>query len=86
MSAQLIKDHLMSNRDYYRDLYDTFELSVRKTLKSQNNSIFHDDIDKQRDENFKRIIIDNTTSFLACDSESVIILLEDLNLKEYLNL
>lgn len=86
MSAQPIKEHLIANRDYYRDLYYTFELPIRKQLAKDNNVLFHPDITEQRDENFKRIIVNYTTNSLACDSESVIILLEDLNLKEYLDL
>lgn len=81
MNDTLIQ-YLIDNHQYFREKYKDL-LCEKKSIKAKEHVVFHDDIDLE----FKSVVIRSMSGEIAlatgADMESIMIVLEDMNIMEF---
>lgn len=78
-----IKDYLIANQEHFKKL--TENSRIRKEYLLSIDSLFTEEIIIHYNNNIQSIIVDELTKNLAVDFESVIVVLESIDLNEYLS-
>lgn len=76
--------YLLHNQLFFKKKFDSLIKFRTSLMKDSNLSLFSDDINKQFKDISKKGIVDEVTSRLAVPAEEVLVVLEDMNLDEYL--
>lgn len=74
---------LMYNQEHFKNRVAPFK-SQKETLLNNEDSSFHEEIKEQYESFVRKMIVDEVTGHLAISTEDAIIMIEDLNLNEYL--
>ncbi len=80
----LIVDYLIDNKDYYKSQFMICE-QQKNLLISNENFILRNDINKQYKNFIISQIVDDVSRRLAVPIEDIIIILESIDLNNYLN-
>jgi hypothetical protein len=79
-----VLDYLAMNKDHYKDLlFDDF-VSLNDMLQDESLKLFWDDIRDQFEMNARYIIITDLLPKFDIETVDLWILVEDINIKEYL--
>ena len=73
----------MYNQEHFKNRVAPFK-SQKETLLNNEDSSFHEEIKEQYESFVRKMIVDEVTGHLAISTEDAIIMIEDLNLNEYL--
>lgn len=76
-------EYLIDNKDYFKDKYKD-KIDRLDKAKETNDNVFHEEIDKQFRSVIIRSMVDELSSYSGADAETILIVLEDMNLTEYL--
>lgn len=76
--------HLIHNQQYYKDMITPYT-KRRDNFLIINDKVFHDDINNQYWDMVKSVIASDLNFSLAVSYEDAIVVLEEINLKEYLD-
>lgn len=80
---ETIKEYVLNNKEKYKDLIKDDSAKLRFLLK-QEDVIFHPVIVVEFINKTKSLIAEDICKNIACNSESAMIELEDMNLLEFL--
>ncbi len=83
MTNDLIKDYLINNKEHLMKLTQPMRY-IKSNLLKKYPEVFSDYIKEQYFELTKSIIIQDITKALAVSTEDVILVLEEINVEEYL--
>lgn len=76
---------LLYNQEHFKSLVEPFKTRREAHLKQEDSS-FHEEIREQYDAFVRSLIVDEITNNLAISTEDAMIMVEDLNLNEYLGI
>lgn len=80
---QGVVHYLIANQEHVKEKIKPFT-EQKKTFLEQNGNLFEEEIDKQYEDIVRSTIGDEITAKLGIPLEDVLIVLENLNVKEYL--
>lgn len=78
-----IQEYLIENKDRFKQ-ENSYRFDLRNQLYKTENRVFHDDIKNNCDTIIRMNICDDVCENLGVDYESVYVILEDINMEEYL--
>lgn len=82
MREQII-EYLVKNKEHFKESHQWL-VDEKMKLFGIHSPLFHDDIEKEHNEMLNSLIITEVSASLGADYESICVVLEDLNLKEFL--
>lgn len=83
MDKQDVIDYLVYNKEMIQELVEPFD-QMKKLIEDTTPKELWDDVKQEYDWEVKGLILELITRNTGLDAESIIIILEDIDLREYL--
>lgn len=83
MDKQDVIDYLVYNKEMIQELVEPFD-QMKKLIEDTTPKELWDDVKQEYDWEVKGLILELITRNTGLDAESIIIVLEDIDLREYL--
>lgn len=76
-------NYVLYNQSHFKKKFEALTSFRKDLLSNPELSLFHDEIRKQFSERVKKEIIDEITNRLALSTEEVLLIIEPMNVDEY---